>query len=49
MAIGSVNNIYTAVMEPCKEGDPMQEWRFSRFNARGIKYEDLGNENYMLA
>ena len=48
MTVGSVNNIYTAVMEPCVDGNSMQEWRFSRFSFRGLKYEDLGNEKFML-
>ena len=44
LSVGSNNNIYAAQMLPCREGDPLQEWVFSKFSYQGIKYEDLANE-----
>ena len=41
LAVGSKHNIYTALMEKCEEGKPSQEWIFTRFDYRGLNYEDL--------
>ena len=41
LSVGSNNNIYAAQILPCREGDPMQEWVFSKFSYQGLKYEDL--------
>ena len=31
-------------IQDCKKGDNRrQEWLFTRYNPRGLKYEDLGN------
>ena len=30
LSVGSANNIYTSQMLPCREGDPLQKWKFTR-------------------
>ncbi len=45
LTVGAANNIYVAQMLPCQEGNPMQEWVFSRFSYQGIRYQLLGDEN----
>ena len=41
LGVGSVNNIYTAVMQECVPKDEMQRWTFSRFDRRGLQYQDF--------
>lgn len=44
LTVGSKNNVYTAQVQDCRKGDNRrQEWIFTRFNQRGLKYDDLGN------
>lgn len=42
LTVGARNNIFTAVLEPCQEGNAKQEWLFERFDPRGLDYGDFG-------
>ena len=44
LTVGAKDGIYTSQLLKCEKGNTKQEWVFTKFNGRGLKYEDLGNE-----
>ena len=44
LTVGAKDGIYTSQLLPCEKGNAKQEWVFTKFNGRGLNYEDLGND-----
>lgn len=49
LTVGSANGIYTSQMHKCDKDNPLQQWVFTRFNERGLAYEDLGDHTKVQA
>eukprot|EP00095_Tigriopus_kingsejongensis_P002876 maker-scaffold52_size450388-snap-gene-2.16 protein:Tk02876 transcript:maker-scaffold52_size450388-snap-gene-2.16-mRNA-1 annotation:"polypeptide n-acetylgalactosaminyltransferase 9-like isoform x2" len=43
LTVGSKDGIYTSQMAKCDKDNRLQEWVFSKFNERGLPFQDLGD------